>query len=268
MRILMTAHQEVDMLLRDKIAVVYGAGAVGGAVARAFAQHGATVCLAGRSGAAVEAVARDITAAGGRAHAARVDATDADAVQRHLDDLLDRTGRLDVSFNAIGLEDLQGAALTDMALADVLRPVQLAVTTHFITATAAARHMTRAGSGVILALTAQVPVAEHGGFGVACAATALLLRQLALEVGPHGVRVLTLTSAGSPDAPGVDDVFGQHAQRAGLTRAEFEARVSRGAALRRLPRLAEIGQAAVLAASDLATAMTASALDVTCGATR
>ena len=67
------------MLLRSKVAVVYGGGGVvGGAAARAFAKAGARVFLAGRSPEKLEAVARDVVAAGGMAETALVDALDED----------------------------------------------------------------------------------------------------------------------------------------------------------------------------------------------
>lgn len=253
-------------LLTGKVAVVHGAGgAIGGAVSQAFARHGAQVYLSGRTLATVEATASKIGEAGFRALSARVDALDEVEVQTYLDSVVAVAGRLDISFNAVGLEDEQGTALVDMTLSEVAHPVQRAVNTHFLTATTAARHMMKEGSGVIMAITAEVPSPNLGGFGIACAATELFCRQLALEVGPQGVRVVCLRSSGSPDAPGVDEVFHEHARNAGLTRAEFEMRISRNLALRRMPRLAEIGNAAVLAASDLASSMTASVLDVTCG---
>ncbi|MBB5294962.1 SDR family NAD(P)-dependent oxidoreductase [Deinococcus metallilatus] len=254
------------MLLQDKVAIIYGAGgAVGGAVAQAFTRHGAQVYLTGRTLAAVQATATRLQHTGRVADAACVDATDAAQVQSYLDRIIARTGRLDISFHAVGLEDVQGAPLLEMSLADVARPVERAVKTQFITATSAARQMVQAGSGVILGITAEVPGTNTGGFGIACAATELLFKQLALEVGRHGVRALCLRSSGSPDAPGVDEVFEQHARLRGLTRAAFEAQLGQGLALKRLPKLAEIGDAAVLAASDLASAMTVSSLNVTCG---
>ena len=65
------------MLLRNKRAVIYGGGgAIGGAVARAFAREGARVFLAGRTLAKLEHVARDISSAGGKAAIAEVDALD------------------------------------------------------------------------------------------------------------------------------------------------------------------------------------------------
>jgi 3-oxoacyl-[acyl-carrier protein] reductase len=102
----------------------------------------------------VEMVAAEITAAGGRATAGTLDVLQPETIHRHLEDIVARTGRLDISFNATGFEDVQGLPLTEMTLADVARPVELAVASHFNTATAAVRHMTLAGSGVILGITA------------------------------------------------------------------------------------------------------------------
>jgi NAD(P)-dependent dehydrogenase (short-subunit alcohol dehydrogenase family) len=140
--------------------------------------------------------------------------------------------------------------------------------TQFITATAAARHMEPRGGGVILALTAQVarkPYVGSGGFGVACAAIEGLWRQLAVELGPRGIRVITLRSAGSPDAPGVSAAIDEHARLAGVSREVFEARIAEKTMLRRMPKTREIADAAVLMASDRASAVTAAVLNATCG---
>ncbi len=73
------------MLLEDKVAVIYGAGgAIGGAIARAFARDGARLFLTGRRRAPVEAVAKEIVSAGGSAEATEVDALDEKAVDKHL----------------------------------------------------------------------------------------------------------------------------------------------------------------------------------------
>ena len=94
------------MLLTDKVAVLYGAGgAIGSAVARAFACEGATLFLTGRQLAPVEAVAKEIVAAGGSAEAAAVDALDEQAMDQHLQSVTDQAGRVDISFNAVGIPD-------------------------------------------------------------------------------------------------------------------------------------------------------------------
>ncbi len=140
--------------------------------------------------------------------------------------------------------------------------------TQYLTSTAAARRMVPLRSGVILMLTAQVarkPSPASGGFGVACAAIEGLCRQLACELGPSGVRVVTLRSSGSPDAPGVRSAIADHAKAAGVSLEEFEAGIGKNSMLRRMPLMAEVASAAVLMTSDRASAITAAVTNVTCG---
>lgn len=256
-------------LLVGKVAVVYGAaGAMGSAMARAFAREGAHVELAGRTLERVQALATEIGGAGGSVAAAKVDALNPDSIATHLDGVIAAHQRIDISFNLIALPGLQGESLATMKLSDVVAPVEGAVRTHFLTATAAGRHMSRQRAGVILALTAQVarkPYTGSGGFGVACAAIEGLCRQLAVDLGGDGIRVVALRSAGSPDAPGVSAAIGDHARLAGVSREVFEARIAEKTMLKRMPRMAEIANAAVLMASDRASAITAAVTNLTCG---
>ncbi|HEY2442906.1 MAG TPA: SDR family oxidoreductase [Streptosporangiaceae bacterium] len=256
------------MLLENKQAIIYGAGgAIGGAVARAMAGDGAAVFLAGRTLAPVQAVADDISSLGGTAHAAQVDALDEQAVERHAADVAARAGRIDILFNAIGMEDVQGTPLLELPLGDFSRPVVTAVTTQFLTARAVARHMVRQGSGVIMSITAEpTPAANLGGFMAACATVEGLWRSLACELGPQGVRLVILRSAGSPDTPAIEQMTELHAGVAGVPVAEYQAGMGSGTMLGRLPMLAEVANAATLLASDRASAMTAAIVNVTCGA--
>src|SRR5258708_23017169 len=92
--------RRTDMLLENKNAIIYGAGgAVGGAVARALARDGATVFLAGRTLAPVQAVAEEISARGGIADAAQADALHQQAIERHAAAVAVNAGRLDILFN-------------------------------------------------------------------------------------------------------------------------------------------------------------------------
>jgi len=256
-------------LLEGKVAVIYGAaGSMGSAVARAFAREGAHVELAGRTLEKVQALATEISAAGGSAAAAKVDALDREAIAKHLDAVVAAHGRVDISFNLIGFGGPQGESVLTMPARDVVEPVESGVRTHLLTATAAARHMARRHAGVILALTAQVarkPYTGSGGFGVACAAIEGLCRQLAVDLGQVGIRVVALRSSGSPDAPGVSAAIGEHARLAGVSREVFEARIAEKTMLRRMPRMAEVANAAVLMASDRASAITAAVTNITCG---
>lgn len=255
------------MLLEKKNAVIYGGGgAIGGAVARAFAREGAGVFLAGRTLAKVEAVAEEISAAGGAAEAARVDALDEQAVERHIDEVAGKAEHIDVLFDAIGMEDIQGAPLLDMPFEDFAHPVLVATRTQFLTARAVARRMVKQGSGVILTVTAEpTPSRNIGGFGTACSAIEGLWRSFAKELGPHGIRVVVLRSAGSPDTPAVQEVWRVHAEAAGVPLEEYTADSGSGTLLGRLPLLAEVANAASIMASDRASAITGAMINVTCG---
>src|SRR6185312_2132554 len=96
------------MLLKNKIAVIYGAGgAIGGAVARAFAREGASVFLGGRTKAKLDKVADDIRAHSGIANTAVVDALDAQAVKTYIAAVVEQAGHIDISFNLISYGDVQ-----------------------------------------------------------------------------------------------------------------------------------------------------------------
>jgi NAD(P)-dependent dehydrogenase (short-subunit alcohol dehydrogenase family) len=242
-------------LLENKVAVIYGAGgAVGAAVARSFADEGAVVQLRGRQP--------------GHPGIAVVDALDERAVEDDLAAVVARHGRIDVSINLISVEHVQGVPLLSMTADDFVRGIDQRLRTHFVTARAAGRHMARQGSGAILMLTAapdRTAIPFAGSFGVQCAAVESFGRALAVELGPHGVRVACVRSAGSPDAAGVDDVFDMHASNAGQTRAEFDRSKAARTLLQRLPRLDEVAGVAAFLASDRATAMTGAIANVTCG---
>ena len=257
------------MLLDSKNAVIYGGGgAVGGAVAKAFAREGAKVFLAGRTLEKVNAIAEEILGSGGVAEAAVVDALDKESIESYLGDVTRKAGSIDISFNAIDLGDAQGAPLVEMTHEHFMLPIGNAMKTQFLTATAAARHMAKERSGVILAITAQAgrkPYPNTGGFGVACAAIEGLCRQLAAELGSHGIRVICLRSSGSPDAPGVEAAMRLHAENAGISLQAMEERIAENTLLKRMPRLADVANAAVLMASNHANAITGAVANVTCG---
>lgn len=247
----------MKVLLENKRAIIYGGGgAIGGAVARAFAHEGAKVFLAGRTLAKLYKVAEAIRAAGGVAETAQVDALDELAVDQHADAVAASAGGIDISFNLIAHGDVQGKPLAEMRLADFERPVMTAVRTMFLTSRAAARHMIRQGSGVILAFGGYGdPMPNLGGLQVAFGAIESLRRNLACELGPHGIRVLTLQTGGVPESipegmPGLEPIIEDIVGRTMLKRAAT---------------LADVGNVAAFAASDMARSMTATVLNITCG---
>lgn len=256
------------MLLENKNAVIYGAGGVGGAVACAFAREGAQVFLASCTLAKVEAVVQEISAAGGVAEAVQVDALDEQAVEAHIGKVVEKTGGINILFNAIGMQDVQGMPLIEMPLEDFTRPITIATRTQFLTARAVARQMVHQGSGVILTITAgpvRRAVANVGGFDVACAAIEGLWRTFAAELGPYGIRLVVIGSAGSPDTPDVQEMLKLHARATGKSLEEVLADSGSGTLLGRLPSVAEVANVATLMASDYASAMTGVIANVTCG---
>ena len=254
------------MLLENKVAVIYGAGgSIGSATAHAFAREGAKVLLAGRTLEKLETLAKEI---GGAAEAAQVDAMDEHSVESHLREVVKKHGRVDISYNVIGINDTPWSALVKSTVFDFSSPIANAMKTHFLTATAAARHMAKNGSGVILALTAQAgrkPYPDTGGFGVACAAIEAFCRQLAVEVGSQGIRVVCLRSSGSPDTPGVREAMRGQAEAAGVSLEAWQAKIAEVTMLKRMPLLAEVANVAVLMASDHAGVITGAVTNVTCG---
>ncbi len=194
----------MTQLLQDKNAIIYGAGGgIGREVARTFAREGANVFLAGRTRTTLDDAARLVEEAGGTAHVAVVDALDAEAVQAHVEQVVSEAGSLDVSLNLVTRGDVQGTPLLEMSVDDFAAPITTGSKSNFITAQAAGRQMVLQGSGVIMMLTSgsgtvQKPTADlnMGGTGPADAATETFMRYLAAEVGPSGVRVLGLWTAG------------------------------------------------------------------------
>lgn len=260
------------MLLVNKTAVVYGAGgAIGQAVARAFAQHGATVFLTGRDAKIIEKVVHEITHAGGRAEASVFDATDQQAVQTHLQTVVDRVGKIDISFNAIGIAQtgVQGIPLLSLSTDGFLLPIMTYSQSHFITAQAAGRHMVTQQSGVILTLTATPAKGAAplvGGMAPAWSAIEALTRTLATELGPQGIRVVCLRSDGLPETDTITEVYGLHAKGAGLaSHNEFQTLMESLTLLKRLPTLQQVGETAAFIASDAAGAITGTSINLSCG---
>ena len=257
------------MLLENKNAVIYGGGgSIGGAVAREYAREGAKVFLAGRTREKLEAVAREITAAGGSVEVAVVDALDEEAVEEHAQAVASRAGSIDVSFNLITRGDVQGIPLIEMTTDDFVRPVTTGLTTTFITARVAAHRMVEQGSGVILALDSGSAKGSPmmGGTGPADAATDTLIRNLAAEIGPQGVRVLGIWTAGLPETfsreslAAVDSRFQDEAALQGLIESLDQMRMTR-----RSPRLEEVAATAAFLASEKAGAITGTLVNVTSG---
>lgn len=245
-------------LLQGKTALIYGAGgSIGGAVSRAFAAEGAAVYLAGRTESRLEKVARDIREDGGRAEVAVVDALDEEHVESFVDSVVKKTKRIDISFNAISFGDIQ-QPLMEIDVNDFTQPITLATRTHFLTTRAAAGHMLKQKSGVVLMFGGSGPqtMAGLGGFKVALDAMEGLRRQWAMELGRYGVRVVTMVSGGI-----IETIPWQVEGR-----EEIVVEIAKAAHLNRTATLADVGNVASFIASDKAGAITDATINISSGA--
>jgi NAD(P)-dependent dehydrogenase (short-subunit alcohol dehydrogenase family) len=257
------------MLLKDKVAVVYGAGgSIGGAVARAFAAEGARLYLTGAQRESVELVAKDITSAGGFAEVAQIDALDEGAVDGHLNYVTGMVaGRVDISFNAVGIPPSVGVPLADIDAEQFSRTVTAYATSYFLTARLAARYMIPNRSGVIMTVTAlhaRTGLAKVGGYSAAMAAKEALTRQLSAELAPQGIRVVGLRPQGIPDSRTLRQIF-EPLSKSGMTWEQFQELGAGRTHPRRLMAVEELAQAAVFLASDKASGMTGTTVNLTMG---
>jgi NAD(P)-dependent dehydrogenase (short-subunit alcohol dehydrogenase family) len=257
------------MMLKDKVAVVYGAGgAIGGAVARAFGSEGAKLFVTGRLRAPVDAIVEDIVSAGGSAEAATIDAVDEQAIDMHLRQVIDQVGRVDISFNAIGVPDTKilGVPLAELDAEQFSLPIATYTTSYFLTARLAARHMIPNKSGVIMtvtALPARTGTTLNGGYGPAMAAKEALTRDLSAELAPSGIRVVNLRPHGIPETPTMKEVF--ELKTSGITYEQFQQYLASTTHPRRVMTLAEVADVAVFMASDKARGMTGTTVNMTMG---
>jgi NAD(P)-dependent dehydrogenase (short-subunit alcohol dehydrogenase family) len=259
------------MMLNDKVAVIYGAGgAIGGAVARGFAAEGARLFLTGRTLAPVEAVAKDLVAAGGAAEAAAVDALDEQAIDTHLQSVIDTAGHLDIALDAVGIpaSKLLGVPLVELDVERFSLPITASTRSYFLTARLAARRMVVRGSGVILTVTtlqSRTGFPTAGGFGPAMAAKEALTRELSAELAPRGVRVVGLRPQGIPGTDSLNEAFEVRARASGMTLEQVQASAASRTHPRRLSTLEELAKVAVFVASDRASGMTGTIVNLSMG---
>ena len=259
------------MMLENKVTVIYGAGgAIGSAVARAFAADGANVFLTGRHLAPVELVAKDVASAGGSAHAAEVDALDEQAVDNHLQAVIEKAGRVDISLNTVGIPNTKilGVPLIELEVEQFTLPVTTYTTSYFLTARLAARHMVPNESGVIMTVTAlhsRMGIPLVGGYGPAMAAKEALTRDLSAELAPAGIRVVGLRPHAMPETPTIKDAFEPRAKASGMTWEQWQEALASRTHSRRLMTLEEMANMAVFLASDKASGMTGTTVNLTMG---
>ncbi len=192
------------------------------------------------------------------AEAAEIDALDEQAVDRHLQSVIDKAGRVDISFNAVGIPNAKilGVPLVELDLKQFSLPITAYTTSYFLTARLAARHMIPNKSGVIMTVTA-IPARTgtplNGGYGPALAAKEALTRDLSAELAPQGIRVLGLRPHGMPETSMIKELFELKAKASGMTWEQFQNYLANWSHPRRVMTLKEMANMAVFMASDKAS---------------
>ena len=254
-------------MLQNKNAIIYGAGgSLGSAIAQALAAAGAKVFLTGRNLDSVQKTADKVLQSGGIAEADKVDATNEEPINRHINAVKQKAGSVDISFNAIGIDVVMNTPLADMSVDDYVNPITKTMQTRFLTAKAAAKIMIQQRSGVILTLTATpggIGYPYTGGFAPACCAVENLCQNLALELGIYGIRVVNIRSGGSPDSNVFKDAIDKDPENMKAVIRSMEADTM----LKKLPLMIDIANVAVFLASDMAAKITGVTIDVSSGTT-
>ena len=262
-----------SQMLQNKHAVVFGAGgSIGSVVAKTFAAEGAEVFLSGRTKSNIEKVANEITKAGGIAHATALDALDDIAVNKYIDDIVKQTGGIDIVFNAMGpliQEYDNGKHAIDLTLAKFMIPITTVLKSQFITAQAAARHMVKQYSGVIIFITGS-PARGHvegaTAIGAAFGAIESFMENLAVEVSPSGVRAVCLRTTANTDSRTIQETMDALAGTMNVTKEQMIAQIAGLNFLKVPASVNDTANAAVFLASEKARMITGTVFNATAGA--
>ena len=184
--------------------------------------------------------------------------------------MLDKAGRVDISFNAVGIPNARilGVPLVELDVDQFSLPITTLTTSYFLTARLAGRHMVPRKSAVIMTVTAahsRTGIPLVGGYGPAQAAKEALTRDLSAELAPQGVRVVGLRPYAMPETPTIKDAFEPRREASGMTWEQWQEMLASTTHPRRLMTLAEMANMAVFMASDKASGMTGTTVNLTMG---
>ena len=177
--------------VKDQVVLISGASrGIGQAIAEGFALREAKVVITGRVEETVEKTAREICPSGGTVRAKVCDVADAKAGQRLIDEVVDEFGRIDTLVNCAGVNKRMKVEEYDEQTYDFITNINIRGA--FFLSLAAGRHMIKAGRGSqinIDSINSHTPLNRVTVYAMAKAAMSQMTKCLAMEWGPHGVRI-------------------------------------------------------------------------------
>lgn len=265
-------NQANNGLLNGKVALIFGAGgAIGSAVAKAFAEEGATLCLSGRNLEPVNKIASELLQAGHKCSVSKVNAIQEDEVEKYIGKTHKENGKIDIVFNAIGSRmdgALQVMPSTETPLEVFLMYLNNMVLSQFLTARVGAKYMgkQKGGSIILMSATPSRGVAPFlPGASTGHAAVDGLARCLATEWGAMGIRVNAVMSGGMQETPNIQEVLSGMARVVGAPKEALMQQVKEKSILKRTATLKETAQVITFLASDRSSSVTGAIINASCG---
>jgi len=258
------------VLLDDRVVVITGAGpGLGTTLARRCAEEGADVVVAARTTTTLDAIVKEVEAAGRRGLAAPTDVVDREQMRALATTVHDEFGRIDVLVNAAfpGSHRKNVVDMDDAYLDSWRAAIDIAAFGTLLACRFVAPYMVEAGRGSIVNLTSMSSRLAYGGRSDYAAGKAAVHRlgwALADELGPSGIRV-NAVAPGLIMSPVLEHWMETTARERGITYEEQYAEHVQAMALRRIATEEEVANAVLFFASDLSSAITGATLDVNSG---
>jgi 7-alpha-hydroxysteroid dehydrogenase len=245
----------MELRLDGGVAIVTGAGAgIGRASAETLARAGAAVLVSDRDAETASQVAKEIVAAGGKAHGVACDVTQEAALQSLVATAIERFGKITILVNNAGGG---GPKPFDMPMADFEWAYQLNVFSGFRLCQLCAPHMQAAGGGAIVNITSMAGENKNrrmASYGSSKAAQNHLTRNIAFDLGPMNIRINAI-------APGAI----RTAALGSVLTPEMEKTVLKHTPLGRLGEPSDIANAVLFLVSPLSSWMSGQVLTVSGG---
>jgi NAD(P)-dependent dehydrogenase (short-subunit alcohol dehydrogenase family) len=253
--------------LQGRVAVVTGANrGIGLAIAQAFVGAGAAVALAARDRDSLRAAAERLEAAGGRCLAVPCDVSDPASVEALGEAVRERLGDPGVVVANAGVAG-PTRPLHEVTLEEWRECLAIDLDGVFLTFRRFIPGMIERGDGSLIAISSMTGKRPLGGrtpYAAAKMGVIGLVRTLALELGPHGIRVNSVCP-GAVEGPRIDAVVRRQAEVQGISEEAARRQFSDPAALKRLVRPEEVARTCVFLASDAGSAITGEDLNVSAG---